>query len=131
MLSASTGRNPPSAFSESGEGDASLWNSLKQGILSEEGHSLDKQVLNDVGLANQVLVANDGKAFMASFPQERSRRRAVAKLSLYIFRLTLVLRGGSARDHFEIGDAPKLGQDFILYAFGEISGVLVVAQILS
>ena len=30
---------------------------------------------------------------------------------------------------FQIGDARELGQDFILNAVGEISGVLVVAQI--
>src|SRR5262249_45975203 len=46
-----------------------------------------------------------------------------------IFRLAFVLRGGSARDHFQIGDACELGQDFILNAVGKVSGVLVVAQI--
>ena len=60
---------------------------------------------------------------------ENGRDAELLRNCLQIFRLALVFRGRSARDHFQIGDARELGQDFILNAVGEISGALVVTQI--
>ena len=60
---------------------------------------------------------------------ENGRDAELLRNCFQIFRLALVSRGGSARDHFQVGDARKLRQDFILNAVGEVSGTLVVTQI--
>ena len=68
-------------------------------------------------------------AAFCTLPSSTVRDAELLRNCLEIFRLTLVFRGRGARDHFQIGDARELGQDFILNAIGEVSRALVVAQV--
>src|SRR2546421_10373343 len=47
-----------------------------------------------------------------------------------VFRLALVLRGRGVGDDLKVSDRRQLRQDFILNAIGEVSVVLVAAQVL-
>ena len=86
-----------------------------------------------MGISAGIDELNIDAHFVASFLHaafENGRDSELLRNCFKIFRFALVSRGGSSRDHFQVGDARKLGQNFVLNAVGEISGTLVIAQIL-